>query len=92
MALVFDVNQPDTIKHLPDWVKECRNKAPGIPVLVVANKIDLPRKVPTDKLARWAREQRFGFIETSPRTAYNVDTMFEKLGEIGVNFALQRHC
>jgi small GTP-binding protein len=92
MALVFDVNQPDTIKHLPDWVKECRNKAPGIPVLVVANKIDLPRKVPTDKIARWAREQRFGFIETSPRTAYNVDTMFEKLGEIGVNFALQRHC
>ena len=92
MALVFDVNQPETIKHLPDWVSECRNKAPGIPVLVVANKIDLPRKVPTDKIDRWAREHQFAFIETSPKMDYNVDTMFEKLGVMGVNFALQRHC
>lgn len=92
MALVFDVNQPASIKHLPDWIIECRSKAPGIPVLVVANKIDLPAKVPTDKIARWAGEHQFDYIETSPKTAQNVATMFEKLGEMGVNFALQRRC
>ena len=92
MALVFDVNQPETIKHLPDWVIECRSKAPGIPVLVVANKVDLPRRVPTAKIAKWAHDHRFDYIETSPKTADNVEIMFEKLGEMGVNFALQRRC
>ncbi len=90
MALVFDVNNPDTIRHLPDWVSECRSKAPGIPVLVVANKIDLPRRVPTDRIARWARENGFDYIETSPKTGLNVNAMFEKLGELGINFTLKR--
>jgi small GTP-binding protein len=89
MALVFDVNQPQTIRHLPDWVSECRGKAPGIPVLVVANKTDLSRKVPTDKIEKWAKDNHYDYIETSPKTGYNVDIMFERLGAIGVNFALK---
>lgn len=89
MALVFDVNQPVTIRHLPDWVTECRAKAPGIPVLVVANKIDLPWRVPTERISRWARENGYDYIETSPKTGYNVDAMFERLGSMGVNFALK---
>ena len=89
MALIFDVNEPKTIQHLPDWVNECRQKVPSIPVLIVANKIDLPRRVPSDKIARWARDNHFDYIETSPKTGYNVEVMFEKLGLMGVNFALK---
>jgi small GTP-binding protein len=89
MALVFDVNNPETINHLPDWVSECRSKAYGIPVLVVANKVDLPLRVPVDKIARWARENNFEFIQTSPKTGFNVEALFEKLGTMGVNFALK---
>jgi small GTP-binding protein len=92
MALVFDVSQPETIQHLPDWISECRKKAPGIPVLIVANKIDLTCKVPADKIAKWAKDNNFYYIETSPKTGHNVETMFDRLGEIGVNFALQRRC
>lgn len=90
MALVFDVNNPETITHLPDWVSECRSKVKGIPVLVVANKIDLPNRVPVNKIARWARDNNFEFIETSPKTGQNVNAMFEKLGLLGVNFVLSR--
>jgi small GTP-binding protein len=90
MALVFDVNCPESIQHLPEWVKECRSKAPGIPVLVVANKIDLPRLVPTARIARWAKDNNFDYVETSPKSGYNVEEMFEKLGALGINFALQR--
>jgi small GTP-binding protein len=89
MALVFDISNLETIKHLPDWVSECRSKAPGIPVLVVGNKVDLPYRVPTNKIAKWARENNYGYIETSPKTGYNVEAMFEKLGLMGVNFALK---
>jgi small GTP-binding protein len=91
MALVFDVNKPETIQHLPDWVSECRGKAPGIPVLIVANKIDLPHKVPTGRIARWARENQFDYIETSPNTGQNVNALFEKLGTMGINFTLKRN-
>jgi small GTP-binding protein len=89
MALVFDVNQSETVKHLPDWVRECRGKAPNIPVLVVASKIDLPHKVPTNKIAKWAEDNGYGYIETSSKTNYNVEAMFEKLGTMGVNFVLK---
>ena len=89
MALVFDVSQPDTIQYLPDWVRECRGKVPNIPVLVVANKMDLPCKVPTGKIAKWAKENDFGYIETSPKTGHNVEAMFEALGKMGVAFALK---
>lgn len=92
MALVFDANQAQTIQNLPGWVSECRQQVPGIPVLVVANKIDLPQNVPTGKIARWALDNRFEYIETSPKTAHNIEAMFEKLGEMGINFALQRRC
>jgi small GTP-binding protein len=90
MALVFDTSQAETIKNLPDWVTECRSKAPGIPVLVVANKIDLPRRVPADKIKIWAKNNHYDYIETSPKTGYNVNALFEKLGMMGVNFALKR--
>ncbi|MBN1218993.1 MAG: GTP-binding protein [Anaerolineae bacterium] len=89
MALVFDVNQPETVKHLPDWVHECRKQVPNIPVLVVASKIDLPSRVPVDKIARWAKNNGHGYIETSSKNNYNVELMFEKLGTLGVNFVLK---
>ncbi|RPI70369.1 MAG: GTP-binding protein [Desulfobacteraceae bacterium] len=89
MALVFDVSQPETIQHLPDWVRECRGKAPNIPVLVVASKIDLPFKVPVAKIARWAQDSGYDYIETSAKNKYNVEAMFEKLGTMGVNFTLK---
>lgn len=90
MALVFDVNRPETIQNLPDWVKECRSKAPGIPVLVVANKIDLPHRVPVKRIAQWASNHNYHYIETSPKTGQNINQLFEKLGTLGVNFVLKR--
>jgi GTPase SAR1 family protein len=65
MALVFDTNQPETIQHRPDWVTECRKKVPAIPVLVVANKIDLPQRVPIERIAKWAQDHPYNFIGSS---------------------------
>jgi len=89
MALTFDVSQPETIKQLPNWVRECRAKVPNIPVLIVANKIDLPQQVPIGRIAAWAKDNGYDFIEASAKKSYNVDAMFERLGAKGVNFALK---
>jgi small GTP-binding protein len=89
MALVFDVDEPASIQNLPEWIIECRSKVPGIPVLVVANKTDLPHKVPSSRIGKWALDNRYEFIATSCKTGYNVNAMFEKLGTMGVHFALK---
>ncbi len=89
MALIFDTNNPETIQHLPDWITECRGKAPGIPVLIVGNKTDLPRRVPLERIAKWAEGNNYEYLETSSKTNHNVEAMFEKLGTMGVNFALK---
>jgi small GTP-binding protein len=89
VAVVYDVSDLESIKHLPDWIRECRSRVANLPVIIVGNKIDLPRRVPSDKIAKWAREHRYDYIETSPKTNHNVDALFERLGVMGVNFALK---
>ena len=39
--LVFDVTRKPTYQHLQDWYNELQQHRPGLPVLVVANKIDV---------------------------------------------------
>ena len=41
----FDVTRKVTYQHLKDWYKELRVNCEDIPVIVVANKIDVDRKV-----------------------------------------------
>ena len=44
-VLCFDVTRKQTYKNLPDWYKELREYRPGIPVVCIANKIDVDMKV-----------------------------------------------
>jgi Rab-like protein 2 len=70
--LVFDVTRKATYTHLPDWYKELESYRKGIPVLVVANKIDVDYKVvnkqfafATKKNVRTACDMRTDSVLTS---------------------------
>lgn len=43
--MVFDVTRKLTYKNLDTWYEELQHHAPGIPTLVVANKIDIDYQV-----------------------------------------------
>ena len=43
--LLFDVTRKDTYQHLADWYKELREYCENIPVVLVANKIDVDYNV-----------------------------------------------
>jgi hypothetical protein len=45
--MVFDVTRKLTYKNLDTWYEELQRHAPGIPTLVVANKIDIDYQVRT---------------------------------------------
>mmetsp|Transcript_21066 Transcript_21066/g.62787 ORF Transcript_21066/g.62787 Transcript_21066/m.62787 type:complete len:240 (-) Transcript_21066:221-940(-) len=49
--MCFDVTRKQTYKNLPAWYKELREYRPGIPVICVANKIDVDAKVTQKEFA-----------------------------------------
>jgi len=49
--ICFDVTRKQTYKNLPAWYKELRDYRPGIPVICVANKIDVDMKVTAKEFA-----------------------------------------
>merc|ERR1712087_69762 len=65
--------------HVQDWLDEV-HKAAGESVtkLVVGNKADLTdlRKVEEDRASQYAQSVNASFIETSAKTAVNVDKSF----------------
>ena len=55
--LVFDVTRKVTYQHLQEWHNECQQFRPGLPTLVVANKIDVDLNV---------TKQSFKFPQKNP--------------------------
>lgn len=78
--LVFDVTQPHTFESLAEWHKRFKKfgskKAPGV---VVANKIDLKRKIKTDQAKAFADKIGYYYIETSALQNRNVTEAFQYL-------------
>merc|ERR1711865_1306127 len=69
--LVFDVTRKQTYQHLTDWYKEMREQAPDIPVIVIANKIDVDPRV-TNKNFKFAEKKGLGFHFASAADGTNV--------------------
>ncbi|WXG43666.1 MAG: Rab family GTPase [Promethearchaeati archaeon SRVP18_Atabeyarchaeia-1] len=78
--IVFDLTRRDTFDHIRDWSGEVRKRIPyPIPILLLGNKADLEQERKVS--ARDAREVAVAsgvhdYLETSARTAANVDKAF----------------
>lgn len=77
--LVYDITRRDTFTHLTRWLEEVRqNGNPDMTIMLIGNKSDLDprRQVSTEEGERFARENGLVFMETSAKTAYNVEESF----------------
>lgn len=77
--LVFDVTKRETFEHLQGWLDDARaNCNVPITVMLVGNKCDLEskRQVPREEAQAFANEKGLSYIETSAKTAVNVDDAF----------------
>lgn len=80
-ALVYDVTAPATFFNLPRWRDEVLASAPGVPLVVIGNKLDLGPVVPPAEAEGWARfEGRMPFLQTSALTGENVEEFFKGIG------------
>ena len=103
--LVFDVTRPDSYFNIPKWVKEVwgYNGQGKIPIVLVANKIDLREseqetispdqgRMMAEKLTKLTSQEGFAchYIETSAKTGEKVQDAFSLLSENILNLAEKR--
>jgi len=82
--IVFDVTRPETLDSVHNWYYDISKYIGGkIPSVIVANKIDLQeqRKVDRNQAEILAKTLSLPYVETSAKTAENVDLAFQKLVE-----------
>ena len=86
IILVFDVTSTESLDHVHDWLKEVnRYAAEGTVKLLVGNKSDrtADRVVSTEQAQEMADELGIPLIETSAKSAKNVEEAFLTLaGEL----------
>jgi small GTP-binding protein len=82
--LVCDVTNDQTYQGLPEWIKFVSEQAPGVKIIIFANKIDLEeqRVIAADKLAEFAKSNGVELIEGSAKLGQNTTDAFEKMGEL----------
>jgi len=77
--LVYDITRRETFDHLPSWLDDCRKYASqNITIILVGNKCDMDskRSVSKAEAEEFARTNNLSFVETSAKTAENVDQAF----------------
>eukprot|EP01102_Stenamoeba_stenopodia_P015924 TRINITY_DN5501_c0_g2_i1.p1 TRINITY_DN5501_c0_g2~~TRINITY_DN5501_c0_g2_i1.p1 ORF type:complete len:208 (-),score=47.17 TRINITY_DN5501_c0_g2_i1:318-941(-) len=77
--LVYDITRRETFEHLTTWLEDCRKYSnQNIIIMLIGNKMDLDSKraVTTQEGEEFARKHGLSFLETSAKTADNVEQAF----------------
>lgn len=77
--LVYDITRRETFNHLTTWLEDARQHSnSNMVIMLIGNKSDLDsrREVKKEEGEAFAREHGLVFMETSARTAANVEEAF----------------
>jgi len=77
--LVYDVTRRETFDHLQSWLEDARQNAnTNMTIMLIGNKCDLEnkRQVSREEGEQFAAQHNLIFMETSAKTAHNVDDAF----------------
>eukprot|EP00249_Psilotum_nudum_P010214 c22406_g1_i1 orf=506-1111(-) len=83
-VVVYDITSVETFQKAQYWVKELQKHGnPNIVMALVGNKADLHeyRQVPIEIAHSYADNNRMFLIETSAKTADNINHLFEEIGK-----------
>ena len=83
--LVFAVIRKVTYKNLDKWYMELRQNCPNIPVICVANKIDVNHKV-VSKQFKFPKKRKLPIRFVSAADGTNVAKLFKEAIQLAVTF------
>ncbi|TFG05240.1 MAG: GTP-binding protein [Promethearchaeota archaeon] len=81
---LYDITNPITLDHLPDWTQIIREHAGDIPIMLIGSKLDLEeyREVSREEGILSAKKYNLAsFVELSSKTGENVEKAFEVITE-----------
>jgi small GTP-binding protein len=81
-AMIYDVTDPDSFKDLGRWRQELIEVVPNQPMVIVGNKIDLPRVQEAEEARAFADSIRAPYLETSAATGDGVDALFDTIARL----------
>ncbi|CAL9091801.1 ras-related protein RHN1-like isoform X2 [Musa acuminata AAA Group] len=82
--IVYDISNMDSYVRAKKWVRELQRQGnPYLIMALVGNKIDLEakRKVESEEGLQYAQENGLFFIETSAKTAENINELFYEIAK-----------
>jgi len=82
-VIVYDITNADSFNRAKKWVQELQRQGnPNLVMALAANKADLDskRKIEAEEGKSYADENGLFFMETSAKTAQNVNELFYEIG------------
>ncbi|MEE6506730.1 hypothetical protein FKM82_007827 [Ascaphus truei] len=89
VILVYDIANRWSFDGIDRWIKEIDEHAPGVPKILVGNRLHLAfkRQVSTEQAQTYAERLGMTFFEVSPLCNFNITESFTELARI----VLMRH-
>ena len=81
--IMFDVTSMTTYNNVEKWYRDLSRVCEGIPIVLIANKVDVKDRAVTTKKVSFHRKRNLPYIEMSAKSNYNIDkpyiTLLQKL-------------
>lgn len=82
-VITYDVTSRRSFERVDFWIEQVHRRCEGIPMILVANKVDLgdQREVSREEGQQRATKGNMPFVETSAKIDYQVEEVFQRLAE-----------